>query len=490
MTDAQFVEWLKNSAAIRCVLVEVGVKTGGVETTRFLSNKGYVTSPTDTPANKQYIPCITGSVQFTETLSLEGTATMSFGDLEIENISGDKDSWLDDVWSNRTITVYIGDVSWARGEFRQIFQGIVANIDTKNRGRINLKVSDKLQRLNTPVSEVKLGGSTENADKLIPLCFGECHNIAPLLVDAAVNEYQVHNGPIERIIEVRDNGVPVAFTPFLATGKFRLAAQPAGQITASVQGDKPSAYANTIAATVKRIAMDFGLASKRFTAGELDTAAFDAFAAANTQPIGLYLNERANVVEVLNRLAASVGGRVLINRQGHLSILTLTVPRSDSGTTVTAADMADKSLAVSKLPPVEAGVAVGYCKNWTVQTGSVAAGVPIDHTAMYEQEWLTVTRTDTATAADYQMFTDPVMQETLLITAADATAEANRRLAMFNVQRKVYRYTGMPWLMLEALGATQTLQNSRFNLAAGVKGQVVSLTTVWLDPHITVEILI
>lgn len=489
MTDAQFVAWLKDSAAIRCVLVEVGVKTGGVETTRFLSNKGYVTSPTDTPANTPYDPCIIGSVKFTETLSLEGTASLSFGDLEIENISGDKDAWLDDVWANRAIKVFIGDVGWVRTEFRLIFDGVVAGIDTKNRGRINLKISDKLQRLNTPVTEVKLGGTTENADKVIPLCFGECHNIEPLLVDASVNEYQVHNGPIERIIEVRDNGVPVAFTPFLTTGKFRLAAQPAGRITASVQGDNPTTYAYDIASTIKRIATGFGLPSRRFSVDELDTVAFDAFAAENTQPIGLYLNERTNVIDALNRLAGSVGGRVMVNREGKLSILKLTLPRADEGTTVTQSDIAEKSLFVSQLPPVVAAVQLGYCKNWTVQT-EVAAGVLQDHAALHAQEWLTVTRTDTATAADYQTFTDPVMQETLLLTAANATSEANRRLAMFSVQRKVYRYTGMPWLMLESLGSTQTLQNPRFGLGAGVKGQIVSLVTDWLNPNITVEILI
>jgi hypothetical protein len=287
MTDAQFIAWLKDDSAIRCVLIEVNVQTGGVEVTRYLSNKGYTTSPTDTPSNTSYKPYIIGSIQFTETLSIDGNASLSWGDISIDNYSGDRDSWLDDVWANRAIKVFIGDVRWKRTDFRQVFDGIVANVNTKNRETINLQVSDKMQRLNTPVTEVKLGGTTTNADQLIPLCFGECHNVTPLLINSAINQYQVHNGPIESIIEVRDNGVPVSFTPDLANGKFTLNQQPAGIVTCSVQGDKPSGvYYNDVANIVKRIVTAFGNAAQQFTLAELDTAAFAAFTTANPQPVG------------------------------------------------------------------------------------------------------------------------------------------------------------------------------------------------------------
>jgi hypothetical protein len=471
-------------------LVEVNVKSGGVETTRYLSNKGYVTRPTDTPSNTVYSPYIADGIKFTETLSIDGTASLSLGDIEIDNLSGDRDAWFDDVWANRSIKVFIGDVSWVRSDFRLIFDGIVAQFDTKARNRFNLRVSDKLQRLNTPVTETKLGGTTANADKLLPLCFGECHNIEPLLVDPTINEYQVHAGAIERIIEVRDNGVPVAFTPFISTGKFRLAAQPSGQITASVQGDKPSTYANDIASIIQRLATAYGLVDRRFTLAELDTAAFTAFAAANPQPVGIYLFDRANVIDAMNQLAVSVGGRVLISRGGLLTIIKLDLPQASGGTTVTPTDIVQQSLAVSQLPTVKAGVQIGYCKNWTVQTGNIAAGVPTNHADLYAQEWLTVTRTDSGTQADYKTFVEPTQEDTLLLTNADAVAEANRRLGMWKTQRRVYKYEGMPWLMLESLGSAQTLQNTRFGLTAGKTGQIVSLATDWLNPHITIEVLI
>lgn len=236
MTPTQFAAWLKDQSATRCILVEVNVKTGGLETTRYLSTTGYVTKSTDTPANTYYSPVVCGGVKFTQDLSLDGKVSMGFGDIELSNLDGSLDSWLNDYWNNRRIKVYVGDASWVRSEFQLIFDGTVTGIATRKRDTINIQLSDKLQRLNTPLSELRLGGTSSNADKLIPLTFGECHNVEPLLVDASNLEYQVHPGAIEQIIEVRDNGVPVAYSATLATGKFRLVNSPVGQITCSVQG--------------------------------------------------------------------------------------------------------------------------------------------------------------------------------------------------------------------------------------------------------------
>jgi hypothetical protein len=489
MTESQFTKWLSDSVAIRCVLVEVVAKTGGVEVTRYLSSKGYVTGATDVPANTHYSPTVLGGIKFTESISLDGSATISFGDIEIDNTEGDKDSWLNDAWNNRPVKVFIGDVRWARADFYPIFDGMVVSIDSKNRGKLNLKLGDKLQRLNNPITEVKLNGLTANKDKLIPLCFGECHNISPLLIDPSANEFQVHNGPIERIIEVRDNGVPVAFTGDLLTGKFKLAAQPAGQVTCSVQGDKTLAYSNTIVGTIKRIVMDFGLAGKKFTAADLDTAALDAFDTANPQPVGVYVGDRANVLDVCNRLASSIGARVVMTRVNKLRLVKLDLSSLPVGTTVTASDMLNKTLVISNMPPVVAGVKLGYCKNFTVQS-NLQTGIPAQHLALFAQDFLTITRTDSVAAADYSTFTEPAIQETLLLTDAEASAEATRRLGLFSVQRKVFRYTGLAHLMLENLGSSQTIRHKRFGLAAGVTGQIISLSTDWVNPYITVEVLI
>jgi hypothetical protein len=490
ITNQQYQAWLNDQDAIRCILVEVDVKlAGGSNVTRYLSNKGYVTSPTDTPANTEYPPLIVGGVKFSQSISIDGSVSLSFGDLELNNHDGSLDSWLDDFWVNRNITVYAGDARWARADFRQIFTGVVTGVDSRSRNRVNLKLSDKMQRLNTPITETKLGGGTTNADQPLPLCFGECHNVEPLLVDQALHKYMVHDGPIEGIIEVRDNGVPVLFTADLSTGTFFLEQSPAGQITASVQGDAPGGvYTNNLVNIIKRLVKDYGNDTLRFTDADLDLASLNAFASANPQPVGLYCKERTNLLEAIQTLAGSVGGRCVVSPTGLLSIVKLTLPQGSAGTTVGAGDMVDRSLEIASMPPVVASVKVGYAKNWTVQ--DLQTGIVEEHRKLYAEEWLTQTRSDSLAATNFNLFTDPKIEETLLLTAGDAATEALRRLNVFNVQRKVFKFAGYAGLLSQKVGDPMTLQHSRFGLSAGKTGQILSITTDWLKSRVEIEVMI
>lgn len=498
ITDQQFNSWLKQPDAIRCVLVEADVKlaSGGSVVTRYLSNRGYVTGNSDVPANTAYSARVTGGVKFTRSLSLDGQASLSYGDIELNNTDGALDSWLDDYWVNRQIRVYIGDVRWARSDYRLVFTGVMTGIDTRSRTRINLKISDKLQRLNNPVTEVIRGGSGTNSEDLLPLLFGECHNITPLQIDSTVNEYMIHNGPIERIIEVRDNGVPVAFTPYLTTGKFRLNANPAGTITVSAQGAKltpfgggTATYSNNMMDIVRALMTQYGGATTKLSDVDLDIDAMVQFRAANVQPVGIYLPDRQNVLDVVTKIVSSVGARPYVTTAGLVSFVKLNLPQSSNGTSVGSNDMVDRSLQIKEMAGVTASVKIGYDKNWTVQTG-LTTGILPEHAALYAEEWLTMTAKDSGTAANYNLYTDPTMEETHLLTAADALAEANRRLGIFKVQRKVMKYTGFYHLIFETLGNPQTLTHPRFGLASGKTGQIVSVSLDLMSPHVDFEVLI
>jgi len=686
ISDAQYTAWLKDQNAVRCVLVEVTVGlAGGGTATRYLSNKTYVTGASDVPAHTPYSARITGGIKFTKSLSLDGQASLSFGDIELINTDGSMDSWLGDFWVNRPITFYLGDPSWPRADFRVAFSGVTTGIDTRKRDRINIKLSDMLQRLNNPVTEVKVGGTGAQAESLLPLCFGECHNITPVLVDATVNEYQVHQGAIEGVIEVRDNGVPVAFSQTPATGKFRLSANPAGTVTCSVQGalipssqrlltamdlsaapwvqtnltsisvttsagapylgssvyamvpnatsgqhfvrsdvtvtpgattvhqvfvkagaatkfevfvqglessatatgvlqfsngdftvsvdsamttaggtitaayatklsggwwaitmicapdstsptrrfraktyssagvanfagDASTVYAylaspfaavgtwpvlpgpnnealtgpvyrNNVVDIIRYITETYGNATQRFTDLDFDRDVMVQYGLQNMQPVGFYLSDRQNVLDVCNKLLSSSGGRLYVTTAGKVGAVELNLPQASAGTAVKSTDMVDRSLEIKQLAPVVASVKIGYCKNWTVQTGLTTGIVP-EHVSLYAEEWLTQTATDSAAVTNYNLYTDPTMIETYLLTAADALAEAQRRLGMFSTQRKIIKYTGFYHLLYETLGAPQTLTHSRFGLSGGVTGQIVSISVDLLSPHVDFEVLV
>lgn len=488
MTDAEYVVWLSNPSSIRLVLIEVVVNIAGVETTRYLSTGGYVTGAADTPANTAYLPVVSSGIQFTEQISLTSGASLSAGDIVISNPSGERDNWLLDVWVNRPIQAFIGDPRWARSDFRMIFNGIVADIDSKGRDVLNLMLRDKMQRLNTPLSDTKLGGTTPNKDVIIPLLFGECHNITPLLSNPVTLEYQIHGGPVESIFEVRDNGKPIAVTTHNDTGKFELLSSPAGIITVSAQGDKPVTYYNTISKLVQRIVTGYGKASDRFVTDDLDIASLDAFDAAHPQPVGIYSDGRENVLNVCEQLAASVGAQLIMTRAGKLRILQINLPAVGTPVVITASQMMERSLRVSSRSSVASAVKLGFVKNWTVQP-TLFTSLPALHKEMYATEWWTATITDTAVQDKYKLNVDPVQIDTMLLRRVDAEPEASRQLDMAKVPLTVYEFEATADLMTLELGQAVTLVNARFGMINGVMGMVISLSPDWMTGRVTVAVL-
>lgn len=480
MTQDQFYEWLRTGGGRRVALVEVDT-----DAPRLLSTVPYVTAPSDTPANAAYQAVVAEGFAFSESLSLDGNPSVSVGDIGIHNEDGLFDGWLDDVWTNRAIRVYIGDVSWPRADFQLVFAGLVAELTASSAGRLNIVLRSALDKLNSPVADVALGGSTTNKDRLLPVCLGECHNVVPLLTDPAQHEYQVHQGAIERLIEVRDNGVPVGFSS-MGGGKFRLTASPAGQITASMQGRTP--YAATVTGIVQALATQYGAPYQRMTAADLDAAQLATFDAAHQQPVGVYLPDRANVLQTAQVLAASVGAQVVCSSLGKLRVVKVALPGTGTPVDIGPDDCVLGGLKMRERPEVIAGVKLGYCCNWSVQD-NLGTGIPEEHKDLFAQEWLTVTARDEAVAAAYRLYADIPQQDTYLLRESDAQAEANRRLALWSVQRTVYQVECFAHMLSLELGQAVSLKADRWGLAAGKAGVVVGLQRDWIKGRVTVEVL-
>lgn len=492
MTDAQFLDWLKSQSAYRCVLIEAVARVNGVETMVYMATRSYTTSPADSPANTQYLPIATVGTLFTERLSLEGDGALSTGDLEIDNTAGERDTWAGAgyVWKNRGDRAFIGDLRWPRSDYRMIFDGVAADLMPRGRQGLALKLRDKLQRLNTPITEAKLGGDTEQRDALLPTALGQQFNVTPLLVNAAILKYQVHAGRIDQIIEVRDNGAPVAFTADLATGTFQLEDAPAGVVTASVRGDAAGGYVDTAAQLVKRLVTSYGKVSDRFTEADLDLASFAAFDAAHPQPMGLYSTERLNVLVACQMLLGSLGAQLVMSRLGKLRLVKLALPGAGMPFVIRPEHMLDGTLQPTGRTDVVGAVKLGFAKNWTVQDAGTLANLPESHKVLFTEEWLTTTATDAATLATYRLNAEPVQIDTMLLTRADADAEAQRRLNLWKVPRTTYEFDGVPELLQLELGQAVNVYSPRFGMAAGVSGIVISLAPDWNTGRVKVGFLV
>lgn len=517
-----FQEWLEAPARARGILVEAGVSafnTGSSlweDKVIYLSNTGYLTEDSLT----SYLPLIIGGGQFSESMSLEGEISMSFGDIEINNANGEYDDWLDStkyIWVNKSVKVYYGDTSKNSASlldiqsntFEKVFDGIIADLDSSSRVSLNLKVRDKMERLNTPLTENKIGNTYYNGlgigqstqDNIRPIVFGEVHNITPVLLDPAILEYTFNDGASEQLIEVRDNGVPVSLgTTNLTLGTFRLLFPSVGAITASVQGTTNSVnlslsganitgYSDTVAKLIATICMRYGNNISKLTSDDIDFTNLQTFNTAHQQSVGINISDRENVINVCTILASSLGAQIYFNRLGKLQILKVGTYTSDTVITITDSDIVQGSLEISNRSQVVASTKLGYCKNWTVQAGLVTS-IPMIHKNMFSEEWYTKTAVDTSVKSQYTLNSDPIQRDTLLITGTDAEAEATRLNNFYKQPRVTYRLSGSTRLLNLKLGQEVLLVHNRFGLQSGKSGQVVSLTPNWLKSTIDIEVLV
>lgn len=530
-------EWLEDPSSIKIILVVAQVYnvTTALTETLYWSNAGYTT----TDGVYSFSAIIRRDVRLSETLSQDGTGAMTFGDLELNNPNGELDQYLDStkyIWSNRSIKIYYGDPQWACSStdiftrFQLIFSGITDDVDSRARSTLNLKIRDKLEQLNTPVTEAKLGitgtwaGGQQNQDQIKPVIFGEVFNVTPLLIDPSTLKYQFNNGVTEAVLEIRDNGNPIynsgkniGVTIDLTLGTFTLPWPALGTITCSVQGIKSPVdlaassitttpkYVNNIATLIATIVTQYGQGasgtrtSSRFTAADLDFTNLLDFSLSNTQSIGAAVTDTQNVLVVCRVLAQSVGAQIFITRTGQLQLLRYGSPYSASPpvAAITEQDIIYNSLAISNRLPVIASVKLGYAKNYTIQA-NLTTSIPQNHKDSFATEWLTVTSnsgtaTATAAAVQYNLSLDVPQTDTQLINATEAAAECTRRLTYYSQQHIVYKFTGTSKLLGLRLGQGVTLTHSRFNLynsGAGRTGQVVSLSPNWTNGSVEVEVLI
>lgn len=488
ISDAEYEFWKQDTRAIRVILVEATRYNGTAEVVEYLSDVPFI----DTETGRVYdASIVSDTVQTIERISLTNNSFISVADVGVANHDGSKSSWLEQpsVWNNRSIKAYHGDLNWGASDFRMIFNGVIDHLDSSSSELLDFVARDKLQRLDTPMTNTKLGGSTDNADELIPLCFGEVHNVTPLLVDPATLEYQVHDGPIEDIIEVRDNGVPLTggkVTKLLSTGKFRLNQQAFGRVTCSVQGHKVgSVWPKTAGELIRIIVTEYGDAANRFSTADLDEVQIAQYISDNPAPVGVYVSTRDTVLTIARKL----GAQLHMNRAGLLRLLKVTLPAVGTPVEITENDILANTMRMAEVVPVTSAFKLGYAENYTVQD-NLLTGLPEEHKELFKREWLTVKAEDAVVSALYRSDTEPELQETALLTNTDATAEANRLLNIFKVPRFVPAFDATARFVGTELTQAATVTYPDYNLNTGKTGMVLGLATRWGDMEVGMEVLV
>ena len=270
-----------------------------------------------------------------------------------------------------------------------------------------------------------------------------------------------------------------------------------GTVTASVQGDKVTGYyGSNINDLVKRLQTGYGSSSYRLSAAEYaDTS--------NTPNIGYYINNRENVLDVCNQLAAS-GGYQIVNTSitadnesnptsaGKVKLVKLTLEGLTAKYTVDDNDMFYNSMYISEVLPVRSSIKLSYCKNWTT-TETVAEGLNINNSDYFKNEWLYNRYIGSQERYLYRDSSEALEETSYLLSGTDANAEILRRFNLLKTQRYIVTATYLPHLMFAQLGEGIQISttNQKFSsIVNGKTGLIYSIQRDWINSRIVIGVMV
>lgn len=469
---------------------EFGFNFNGGERTRYFSDVGFCTEPSDTPANTTYLALTSNALQFDVTI-LSGeqfeSGSPTFGSIRILNGDAELDDMVDYYFGGRSVQVLAGTKELTRQQFEVVFNGLMTQPEF-DENEIILNISDKSIIFDTEFEQnlYEGTGGLEGGDDLEgtvkPVVYGQCLNISPVLVDAGNLVYQIHDGTMSSVDAVYDKGVALTdggdvaditiatpsagqFVTQLSGGYIKLGSTPSGRITADFKGDASgSGYVNKSGDIAERI-ITTKLGSKSLSSAEVDSGALNALDNTIDGIIGLYLTDRTTALDILNSVINPVQAYWTFTRQGLFTVGVIDNPSASAVYTIGE----DQIVSYECLRVINPSwrLTVGYAQNWTAQTlDDVAAAATDDYKTFIEEQFRTIVseernvRTKSASATERRF-------NTLLLNEADALQELTRIKRLYGVQRKVYRLEVKNLLYRVYIGDVIQLNTNRFSLSSG-----------------------
>lgn len=424
---------------------------GTLQTLRF-SDDGFMTLPSDAPANAYYEPRLSAPPHFAR--SLFNTAMATFGasqntpgEIALENSDGGADFLLTDyAFDGRPFTMRVGTIGTPFAQWTVAASGTLSDVKVSNTTTISLVVNDRLQTLALTQARPTYGGTNVlpngidgTANDLMgqykPRVYGQVMNIAPKCVNTSNLIYQASDQANCTITAVYDNGVALtqdADYPDLATlqstqpasghyrrfqGYFRLGASPASQVTCDA-----TAGATSAASIMQQIALDAG-----FTAADISAPDVAALNALNSAPCGVWADGQVTSQSLMDAIAVSIGAYYSFDRFGMLRMGRVSAPSGSPVVTLDDVVLEQVNVKAAGIPAYQ--VTINYAKNYTTQN-QPAGSVSVDRRTWISQASRSQIATSAAVQAAWPSATAQSF-DTVLVNPADALAEANRRLALF-----------------------------------------------------------
>lgn len=397
-----------------------------------------------------------------------GQFTTGTGRIVINNVDGNYDQ-LAQIYSidGQPITIRAGRVDTSYDE-----SVLVAKLTAKGwsfvGNTITIDLVDYSYKLEVPMQPNVYGG-TGDADgtadlmgKRKPLCFGYPFNISPVSLVPSLLIYQVHDGSVQAIANVYDEGAALAnvgdvadyaslvaasvaassFRTCLSLGMFKLGSSAIGQVTADVQGENGAGYITTTGDIVR------WALKHRTTLIDPDDLATPSFTDLNTTqpaPVDYFLGQDDDVTvgAFVANLMGGVGGWGGHRLDGTFEVRIFEAPSGSPVASFTRDDMLDPDIQKEPLPaaynPPPYRWRVPYARNWTVQTTGIAGSVTTDRRAYLAGQYRLAESVSPSIQADHPFAQDRDPVNAYFHNQADAQAEADRRIDLFKVTRALYQ---------------------------------------------------
>lgn len=207
-------------------LVEITAYDPGLPGTRTLR---YCTGPGFRTSTARYMPYLVQAGTMRRDIfgagNTFGRATVSMGEIVLANPGGALDGLLDYAFDGRAVSVWYGPQTGTYPtDFTPLLQNAtMAGQAKSSREELRIALRDKLADLDvqlqtnryagTNVGDAGLEGGPELRGKPKPQCYGEVFNGPAVLVNGPKLIYQMKDGPVQDIPDVRDRGVSLYQTP-------------------------------------------------------------------------------------------------------------------------------------------------------------------------------------------------------------------------------------------------------------------------------------
>jgi len=466
VTDAEYQAWLQDPNAARVVLLEAEYLDGGVQKTFYAANAPYVSEPSPAipaagPYNTPYDDVLASDIAFSRRLSgaLTGRSSVSRGDLTLYN-DGSLDAWLGFWFDGQPARLYLGSPVWSRDEFRLIFKGASSGVRTARNSMV-LGLRDGSIALDREFDRSVIG-SGPNAQTRSPLSFGRIFNASPVLVDTANHIYQVHDGALTDVLEVRDRGVVVPVDKDLPNGRFSLQAAPAGEITCDIVA------AGSLTAV--------GVAEDILTrAGVFDRAGLTELEVAAPFEVGLYVDKDLKFLVAMDQVLGAVGAYWFFDRFGVFTVGRMAEPVGLPDLHLVDDDIDLRGLSVKREFKPLSSVVLGYRKNHKVQT-SLAGSLTESDIDLYARAHTVAESESASVGVQYPGADSGAELVTLLANESDCSAEAGRRLGFVSVPRRVFEIKARAAAFASELGDLGLVEYPGFGFESGGLARVVGIT--------------